>query len=252
MSEYNTQPVKTVSEGLKRKRKKKRKSAFKKWFSRFLLLSLLIGIIFGLYKLDQSTLFRVSAITVSNNHVMSDHEIIDALDIEINDRLWLIYDWFNKDKLHAFASIEDFSFKKQDNVLMISVSEVAVVGFDQEQLWLENGAHTPITSFNEHYLQKVPMISGFNEEELSKRLGESLALLQTEILMIISNVHQVETSYDQAQLWLLLHDQKQVFSDFRSLELLNNYPLFVDQIAPENDCIYLDYASRSARSSPCE
>ena len=98
----------------------------------------------------------------------------------------------------------------------------------------------------------MPEIIGFDDEELLERLSESLMKLKPEILMLIASLNQFTTTYDQAQVWMLLNDKKQVFSDFRAVELFNNYPLFVDQISPENDCIYLDYTSSSARSSPCQ
>jgi cell division septal protein FtsQ len=252
MSEYNTASVKTVSDAIKLKRKKRRKSTFRKWFVRFLLVAIILSISYGIYKLDQSNIFRVKAIRVSNNHVLSQEQIIDAFDISINDRVWLIHDFMLNDKIQDYKSIESYELTKKNNVVLINVNEFDVVGYKNDTLLLANGAYIDITEFNQHYLLKVPEIHGFDDEELSTRLAESLGLLTPEIRMIISSVQQKETTYDQAQIWMVLFDQKQVFSDFRSVELLNNYHLFVDQIAPGNNCIYLDYTSSSARSSVCE
>ncbi len=252
MSEYNTASVKTVSDAIKRKRKKRRKSTFRKWFVRVLLVLIFSASMVGVYKLDQSMLFRVKAIQVSNNHVLSENQIVDAFDISLNDRTWLIHAFLLKNQITNYKSIESFEITKKNNIVLIQVNEYDVVGYKDEYLMVENGELISITDFNQHYVLKVPEIIGFDDEELSNRLAQSLALLNPEIRMIISSVTQKETTYDEAQIWMLLADRKQVFSDFRSVELLNNYPLFVDQIADGNNCIYLDYTSSSARSSICE
>lgn len=252
MSEYNTASVKTVSDAIKRKRKKQRKSTFRKWFVRFLIVLIVSASVYGLYKLDQSMLFRVKAIQVSNNHVLSENQIIEAFDISLNDRTWLIHSFLLKNQVSDYKSIESFEITKKNNIVLIHVNEYDVVGYKGNHLMLENGELITINEFNQHYVLKVPEIIGFNDQELTIRLAESLALLNPEIRMIVSSVTQKETTYDEAQIWMLLADKKQVFSDFRSVELLNNYPLFVDQIADGNNCIYLDYTSSSARSSVCE
>lgn len=252
MSEYNTASVKTVSEAIKRKRKKQRKSTFRKWFVRFLIVSFISASVYGLYKLDESMLFRVKSIRVSNNHVLSEKQIIEAFDISLNDRTWLIHSFLLENQIADYKSIESFEITKKNNIVLIQVNEYDVVGYKGDNLLIENGDFISINDFNQHYVLKVPEIIGFDDQELTNRLAESLMLLNPEIRMIIASVTQKETTYDEAQIWMLLTDKKQVFSDFRSVELLNNYPLFVDQIADGNNCIYLDYTSSSARSSVCE
>src|SRR5690554_2271591 len=108
MSEYNTASVKTVSDAIKLKRKKRRKSTLRKWFVRFLLVAIILSISYGIYKLDQSNIFRVKAIRVSNNHVLSQEQIIDAFDISINDRVWLIHDFMLNDRIQDYKSIESY------------------------------------------------------------------------------------------------------------------------------------------------
>lgn len=252
MTQHQTAPVKTVSDALKRKRKKKKVSTFKRWAKRFILIVLVLGLVFGLYKLDESKLFRINAITVSNNTVLSNEEVIELLNVNINDRIWLTHDFLRQGLAESISSIESFKFYKNNGVLMIDVNESRPVGIKGNELLLTNGKRSDITTFNQHYRMRLPLITGFDSEELLVRLAMSLSELEPEILMIIASVNQFERTYDQAQLWLLLNDRRQVYSDFRSVHLLNNYPLFVDQIAPGNDCIFLDASSLSARSAPCE
>lgn len=252
MSEYNTASVKTISNAIKRKRKVKRANRFKRWLRRLLILLLLSAIGFGVYTLDQSSLFRLSAISVSNNTLYSDQEITKTLDIAVNDRTWLIHDWFYRNTFNEVNGIESVKLIKKNNVLLVRVVESKPVGILKDFYLLANGKEVEITEFNKHYQNQLPQIQGFDDQPLQDRLAMSMATLKPEILLLIGDVQQVTTTYDNAQIRLLLHDKKQVYSDFRSLELFNNYPLFVDQIAAANNCIYLDFTSRSARSAPCD
>ncbi len=252
MADSNTRSVKTVSNAIKRQRKRQKTKLIRRWLVRILIVTVITITIFGVYYLDRSTLFRVKTITVSNNTILSNQEVIDVLDVHVNDRMWLIYDFLQQNKVSDVPSIESFSYKKQNNVLMITINESKPVGVRNDELLLANGKTSPITPFNNHYRMTLPIIRGFEEPQLQSRLTESLSQLDQTIMLIIDSVTQHEVTYDQAQLWLILSDQRQVFSDFRSLYLLNNYPLFVDQIASGNNCIYLDATSQSARSARCE
>jgi cell division septal protein FtsQ len=252
MSEFNTASVKTVSNAIKRKRKNKRVNRFKKFMKRLFILILLLSVGFGLYKLDESKIFRLSAISVSNNTLYSNEEIIEVLDINVNDRMWLIYNWFYRNTFNEVNGVEAVKLTKKNKVLLVSVTESHPVGVVASDYLLANGKLTPISEFNKHYQVQLPEITGFNEDDLQVRLAQSMAILKPEILLLIGEVQQITTSYDSAQIRLLLHDKKQVYSDFRSLVLLNDYPLFVDKIGAAENCIYLDFTSRTARSAPCE
>lgn len=252
MSEFNTASVKTVSNAIKRKRKTKKVNRFKKWMKRLIVLLVILIIGFGLYKIDESSLFRISAISVSNNTLYSDEEIIDVLNIKVSDRIWLVYNWFYRDAFAHVSGIESATLTKKNNVLMVSVTESKPVAIQANEYLLANGKSIEISEFNKHYRNQLPEVEGFSEDDLQLKLAESMSELKPEILLLIASVKQVSTTYDSSQIHLILHDKKQVFSDFRSLELLNSYPLFVDQITAENNCVFLDYTSRSARSAPCE
>lgn len=252
MTNKDTSSYKVISTALRQQRKNKQKSRFRKVI--VILVGLIIVSAFLLvgYKLDQSSLFRVSAIIVNNNQLYEDEEILAHLKLAEGQRIWLIHPFLYKNKALGLNGVEDLTLKKQGNILLVEVLEQAVVGYKDEFLLVKEGYLIRMTDFNEHFQKQVPIIVGFDDDQLLNRLGESLSKLNPEVLLLVASIEQVTTTYDHAQLWLLLTDQKQVYSDFRSLELLNDYPLFVDQIAPENNCIYLDYTSSSARSSPCE
>lgn len=252
MSEFNTASVKTVSDAIKRKRKTKKTNRLKRWMRRLLVLLVVVSVGFGIYKLDKSSLFRVTAISVSNNTLYSNEEMIEVLDIQIGDRMWFIYNWLYRNTFHEISGVKKVTLTKKNNVLLIATQEVTPIAIFGSEYLLADGETIEITEFNKHYKNQLPRIEGFTEDDLQVRLAQSMAILKPEILQLISSVNQVTTTYDSAQIRLLLHDQKQVYSDFRSLELFNDYPLFVDQIAPENNCVYLDFTSRSARSAPCE
>ncbi len=252
MTNKDTSSYKVISTALRQQRKNKQKSRFRKAIVILVGLAIVSTFILVGYKLDQSSLFRVSVIIVNNNQLYDDEEILAHLKLAEGQRMWLIHPFLYKNKALGLNGVEDLTLKKQGNVLLVEVVEQAVVGYKDEFLLVEEGYLIQITDYNEHFQKQVPIIEGFDDDQLLNRLGESLSKLNPEVLLLVASIEQVTTTYDHAQLWLLLTDQKQVYSDFRSLELLNDYPLFVDQIAPENNCIYLDYTSSSARSSPCE
>ncbi len=248
----DTSSFKAISKAIRQKRKQKRKTKQRQMIVVLVFVVVINLLMYGLYKLDQSSLFRISKIIVNHNELYEDDVILDTLNLHAGKRTWLVHPILYKNKTHDLAGIESLTLRKKGRLLFVDVEEFKVLGFKANHFLIDGGSLIQITDFNRHLQKHVPEIIGFDDEELLERLSESLMKLKPEILMLIASLNQLTTTYDQAQVWMLLNDKKQVFSDFRAVELFNNYPLFVDQISPENDCIYLDYTSSSARSSPCQ
>lgn len=248
----NTASVKKVSSVIKKRQKSKRRKLFRVWFKRLSILTLILLCGYGIYRVDASELFKVKQIVIAHNTIYSDNQIKKLLNIDIGDRTWLIYPWLKANRIKDDRVIAEVDLSIKNNILLVSVNEYRLVGVYKDRLLLENGHVVNYLAHHQPIVDLVPLIEGFESEEYQLRLAEALAQLEPMMLFAISMIQQKQTSYDEAQLHLLLKDQNQVFSDFRSLSLLNDYRFFVNQIKPENKCIYIDAISSSAISQPCE
>lgn len=252
MTSQDTASVKKVSGAIKKRQKKQRRRTLIRWLKR-LSIGSLIGLVgFGIVKLDQSSIFRVNHIVVSNNLIYTEAQIKSLLNIDIYDRTWLIYQWFKENRIKNDPVLEEVTLSIKNNILLIQVKESKAVGLMNDRLLLENGNLVDVADHHQSLLASIPIISGFEEADYPQQLALALSSLEPSMLFYISMIVQKQTSYDDAQLHLFLQDHNQVFSDFRSLYLLNDYKYFVNQIKPENKCIYLDAISSSAISQPCE
>lgn len=246
----NIPTVKEISSHIKANRKKARLRFIRKLIV-FLVSSMLILLIgFGLYTLDQSSLFRIQNIIISDVRLSNSQTIQNQLPFSKGDRLWLNLPWFTKIQVNDDA-IESISFVYNQNNAFISVVEHKPLAKTADALLLSNGVFYPLKPEHSSLFYYLPQLEGFSEGELSVKLASSLIGLEDFVLNLMANVRQNPSTYDEAMMIVTLDNGLNIHTDLRSLILLNQLPLFIDLIDENNDCLYLDSVTSTARAAPC-
>jgi cell division protein FtsQ len=251
----DTASIKAVTQAIKDKKIRQRQRLIKIYTRRLLFLVLIILTGFGTYWLDKSDLFRVKSVSVTGNSHISDEEVIALSEIVLSDRMWLISKSSISKKISKSPWIERVNIVKSSNIVTIEVTEHRILGYkvtDKISLLLQSGQLVPLKESQLDWIATVALISGFDDEELLKKLVESFIEVDDSIMMFISEIHQSSVSYDDALIRLIMSDGNQIFTDFEALDLINEYKLIVNQISPSNKCIYFDALYRAYSSRPCE
>ncbi len=246
----NIPTVKEISSHIKANRKKARLRLLRKLVV-FIVSSMLITLIgFGLYMLDQSSLFRIQTIIISDVRLSDEQTIRNQLPFSKGDRLWLHLPWFTTIHIDDDA-IESISFVFNQNNAFVSVVEYKPLAKTTSTLLLSNGVFYPLKPEHSSLFYYLPQLDGFSESELSVKLATSLLGLEDFVLNLMANIKQNPSTYDEAMMIVTLDNGLNIHTDMRSLILLNQLPLFIDLIDDNNDCLYLDSVTSTARAAPC-
>lgn len=251
----NTASIKAVTQAIKEKKLRQRQRLIKIYTRRLFFLVLIVVIGISAYWLDKSDLFRVKSIRVSGNIHISDEEIIALSEIVPGDRMWLLTKSSVIKKVSYSPWIKDIRIIKLQNIVSIEVTEHRILGYkatDKIALLLQSGDFIVLKESQLDWIATHALISGFDDEQLLKKLVDSFSLIDDSIMMFISEIHQSSISYDDSLIRLIMSDGNQIYTDFEGLDLINEYKLIVNQINPANKCIYFDALHRAYSSRPCE
>lgn len=234
---------------------KMKKVAARRLLLKRLLLTLLIVVslmIMGsvAYILDQSDLLRIQNIVISNNYLADTHRIREHLPFEVNDRIWLHLPLWRKLSIHDDA-IETLTFAINGRNVFVWVQEYKPLARNDTHLLLSNGLFYPLTPQLATKLAFLPKLEGFETSELSVKLANALLSLEDFVINLMASIAQNPISFDNAMVEITLNNGLRIHSDLRSLFLLNQLPLFIDLINENNNCLFLDSVTSTARAAPC-
>ncbi len=243
--------VKDISSSIKSKRRKARQLFFRRLFV-FVVSILVLSLFgFGLYTIDQSPIFRIQAIIVSNTRLSSEEEIRKVLPFKVGERQWIFHPWWTDIPINDDA-IESISFVMNNKTMIVEVKEYKPLAINETSILLSNGQYYPLNTRHQSITAYLPNVEGFSESELSVKLANALIELEDFVLNLMSSIQQTPLSYDEAMMVITLDNGLNIYSDLRSLVLLNQLPLFIDLINETNNCLYLDSVTSTARAAPCQ
>ena len=143
-------------------------------------------------------------------------------------------------------------FRSMNNrTMIVEVKEFKPLAISESHILLSNGQYYPLNHRHRSILAYLPSVDGFNESELSVKLANALIELEDFVLNLMASIEQTPLSYDEAMMVITLDNGLNIYSDLRSLILLNQLPLFIDLINEDNNCLYLDSVTSTARAAPC-
>jgi cell division septal protein FtsQ len=250
ISKEHVPSAKEISTQIKEKRRQARKKLVKRIVMSIVFLILLVITSYGLYILDQSQVLRIQHILISQVRISNERNVWDNLPFQQYDRIWTNLPLWTEIEVEDEA-IESITFSINNRNVIVVVHEYKPLALTSTHILLSNGVYYPQTSANKANLGYLPHIEGFNESELSVKLANALLGLEDFVLNLMANIKQNPLSYDEAMMIVTLDNGMSIHSDLRSLYLLNQLPLFIDLINENNNCLYLDSVTSTARAAPC-
>lgn len=242
--------VKDISTQIKEKRRLARRKLIRRIVLSIMVIVFLSVSTFALYTLDQSQVLRIQHILISNVRISDETKVWEQLPFKVSDRFWLFHPVWTDIEIDDEA-IESISFSINNRNVIVSVNEYKPLALTSTHILLSNGVYYPQTSLNRPVLGFLPTVEGFEESELSVKLADALLGLEDFVLNLMANIKQNPLSYDNAMMIVTLDNGMNIHSDLRSLYLLNQLPLFIDLINENNNCLYLDSVTSTARAAPC-
>ncbi len=251
----DTASIKAVTQAIKDRKNRKQRRLISIYVRRLIFVLLLLAFSFALYAIDQSDLLRVKTISVVGNVHIDDQEVISLSEIRLGDRIWLTSKNSVRKRVSASPWVSQANVLKEGNQVTIEVTEHRILGYkvtDRISLLLQSGELIPLKESQLDWIATASIITGFEDDEVQKRLVDAFAAVDDSIMLFISEIHQNPTTYDQQMIRLIMSDGNQIFTDYAGLDLINEYKLIVSQINPANKCIYFDALHRAYSSRPCQ
>lgn len=228
-------------------------------FSKDKTLSFVFAIIFGLIVLAfiyfVSPYSKTYTVTVNGNNYLKEEIIIE--EANLSDYFLLTNPKSVIKRLEKNPLIDKANVNMLDgNIVAISVEEVKAIGYvyedDTNKLVLINDERIEINKDNLYLINKVPLIEGFNKDELLK-IEKGFNKIDYSLINEISEVHRYPISYDEEQMELVMRDGNFVFISSSDLDLLEYYYSISSSVDKTKGhvCVYMDGFTRSGRISAC-
>lgn len=237
------------------RRNKKEATAYEKakvlWCIVAVFLSLLlIGLIYFLS--DASNIYHID---VEGNKYLSTQSIIEESKLTKNSKYILTIPFVIENRIKDNPLVEDCKVTLNDKRLVqIEVVEKKIVGYI-----LENGLYELVTGSNEkislnndnlYLIGTVPLIEGFNEEDLIT-LERHLDKCDYSIINQISEIHSYpDLKFQNVE--LVMADGNYIFTSVFGMEILNKYfDIESSYISDRKQCYYFEDISGNAYTSAC-
>ena len=237
------------------RKSKKEATAYEKskniWCVVAVFLSLvIIGLVYFL-----SNVSNIYHITIEGNVYLKDEDILELSGISEESKFLLVSPATIKRRIKENNLIDECNVTKEnDRLVRISVKEKKVVGYALENglyvLVMDNDERLALTGDNLYIVGKVPLLEGFNEEELiliEKNLGDC----EYDVIARISEIHKYPDLKFQ-NIELIMEDGNYIFTSVYGFEILNKYyNIESSYYTGEKQCYYFEDISGNAYISAC-
>ena len=215
----------------------------------FLSLTI-IGLIYFIS--DVSNIYHID---VRGNYYLSDKDILTLSGLDRDSKYLFTIPFVIEKRIKENNIIEECKVSLLDNRLVrIEVQEKKIIGYALENglyvLVLNNGERSGLNNDNLYLISKVPLIEGFDDEELrqiEKRLGEC----DREVIDQISEIHKYpQLKYQNLE--LVMVDGNYIFTSIYGLNILEKYyDIESSYVSDRKQCYYFEDISGNAYTSAC-
>ena len=198
---------------------------------------------------------RVQTVRIEGQSYLSRQQILALAGIDENSRWLLQFSPQLKSRLEASPMIASASVSHgSHNEIRITIEERKPVGYrylDQPEVLFADGTVAPMDESLTGLIGRIPLITGFESQEQTADLAMAFREVDAGMISLISEISQVEVSYDPNMICLLMQDGNRFFSSYYSMDVLNSYNSIVSNLNQSNACIFVDEMSKSAYTQPC-
>ncbi len=233
----------------------KKKEAKKKYRKKFLLCFMIIClIIVGYFSLDFS---KVQNIIVNGNDYLSKEMISDLAGINYESRALLVFPSYVEKHLENSSLVEKATVTVDlDRQVTITVQMKKALGYfwhnDAPYLLLSDGSLVFLANDLNSAITNLPLIKDDTSDHDLKLLTQAMKDLEPKTIAGIAEIWRYQASYDDHMYRFLMNNGNQVFTNFESVSLLENYNNIVSQADLKNSCVILSAATLSGYLRSCE
>ncbi len=223
-------------------------------------LGILAGILTVVLFYLSSASSKVKFITVEGNSILPDDYILEMSGISTRSIYYLTFPGFTENKIVKDPLIESCDVKMIDNnSVKILVTEKKVYGYryDEEPVILmTDGTQAPLKAEYLNITAKVPLITGFTDDEQTRKLSRGFGDVEQTAISQIAEVSQYALRYDEEALKILMRSGGYVIASYYNVDLLNQYNDIYVRQQNKKACIFFADMSdrqngRSAYASTC-
>lgn len=220
-----------------------------------LSLAVILGLILILltyFLSDASNIYRVS---ISGNIYLSDEEILKISSLDHETKYIFVSKHKTEKRIKENKLIKNCKVDLlANNVVQINVDEFKAIGYSFEDnnnvLIIENDERIILGKDNVYLIEKVPLIYGFNAEDIVL-LEKNLKEIDYKLINEISEIHYYPNLKYQ-NIMLIMRDGNYIFTSTYGLYLLDKYhEIGSSYDNKENECYYFEDISGNAYVSAC-
>lgn len=228
---------------------------FEKSKRRLLILSvfLCIVIIGAIYLLTDVS--NIKDITIEGNIYLKDEDIISLSELSTNNKYIFVNPDTVESRIKTNLLIAKCDVKKTDaQTIVITVNEKKAIGYaledGQNVLILSDDSRIILNKANLYLIQMVPLIEGFNKDEIIL-IEKNLNDVDYKMINEISEMHKYSLLKFQDH-ELIMRDGNYIFTSVYGLNRVTRYYDMANSFADgKNKCFYIEDISGNAYTSAC-
>ncbi len=224
------------------KKRKKRNKRLKIWFRRIIILLFVLALGIGGYWFDQSSVSRLSLISVGGNTIYTQEEILAYAKLSLNSRRLLILPFLKERQMQDLSGIKSVQIHNHvlSGVVNILVEEERAVAYTKDEsaltVYFETGESAQFALSRESALLDVPYMSGFDDPAVIAGIVSELAKLSSDVLLSISQIQRVSLYSDDNMIYFYMDDGRIVISSQFGITALKDYQAMVSKDTTNKKC----------------
>ncbi len=251
-NEYD--PLTEIRKRDQEKIEEKKKAQNKKHKKFLISLTIVCLIIAGYFSLDFS---KVQNIIVIGNDYLSKEMVSELAGVNYESRAVLVFPSFVEKHLENNPMIEKATITvDMDRQVTIKVAMKKALGYfwhnDAPYILLSDGSSVFLVNDLNSAITNLPLIRDDTSDADLKLLTSAMKDLAPKTIAGIAEIWRYHASYDDHMYRFLMNNGNQVFTNFESVALLENYNNIVSQAGLQNSCVILSAATLSGYLRSCE
>ena len=238
-----------------KKSNKKITSNFRKSKDNLLKIGLLVASILLIIAYNSLPVSKVKSISVEGNRYLNDNYIIEKSTVSNASNYYLTIPFIIQSKLNEIPLIESSTVSlDSNNHISINVVEKKAVGYryeDEPYVLFSDNTKTLLESEYLDIIAYVPIITGFSDEEQTRKLTTAFKNVDVSIIEDISEIKQYDLGYDSQGICVLMRNGGYFIANYRSLPMINKYYDIYNYLKDKNQCIYADDSQETAYAKAC-
>lgn len=199
---------------------------------------------------------RVQFVSILGNSYLDKTYLETLSDVDFDSYFYLVRPKKIEKKLLQDPFIDEAHVSMlPGNLVKIDIKEKQPIGYrydgDKPEILFVDGSKTELTSDYMPVIARVPLIKGFNDAEQTHLLCVAFTNVNPSMIENMSEIQQYPLSFDQQALMVQMRDGMHFFSNYFSLEVINEYNGIIEHVKDHSKCLFADSTKKVAFCKAC-